>query len=122
MLSRRRVTDYLARQIVTGGTSIETAMQQLAAYLLEHKLTHQADRYVADVEAALARLGQTVVDVTTARPLDAELRRQIAERVSGQTTVREHIDPDIIGGIIIKTPSRVLDASVRTQLRQLRTS
>ena len=121
MLSRRRVTDYLARQIIDG-TSIETAMQQLAAYLLEHKFTHQADRYVADVEAALARLGQTVVDVTTARPLDAELRRQITEQVSGQTTVREHIDPDIIGGIIIKTPSRVLDASVRTQLRQLRTS
>ncbi|MFZ1458462.1 MAG: F0F1 ATP synthase subunit delta [Candidatus Saccharimonadales bacterium] len=121
MLSRRRVTDYIARQLIDGVSAADT-MNHLGAYLIVHKQTGHIDRYVADIEAALARYGQTVVDVTTARPLDAVLRDHISAMISGQTTIREHIDPDLIGGIIIKTPDSVLDASVRTQLRQLRTS
>lgn len=121
MLSRRRVTDYVARQIMEG-SPVDAAMQSLAAYLITTKQTGQADRYVADLESALARHGRTVVDVTTARPIDETLRERIASLVGGAADIREHVDPELIGGIIIKTPESVLDASVRTQLRELRTS
>ncbi len=122
MLSRRRVTDHLAQRLVDGESTSEV-MQQLAAYLVDHKLTSQADRYLADLEAALARRGTVIIDVTTARPIDESMRERIISSVGGAaTTLREHIDADLIGGIIIKTPETLLDASLRTQLKLLRTS
>ena len=122
MLSRRRVTDYLA-QLLVDGTSSEDVMQRLAAYLVDHRQTGYAGRYVADLEAALARRGHLIVDVTTARPIDETLRARIISSVGGsRVSLREHIDESLIGGIIIKTPETLLDASVRTRLRALRTS
>ena len=122
MLSRRRVTDHLAQQLVDGVPAAEV-MQQFAAYLIDHRQTAQADRYVADLEAAIARRGHVIVDVTTARPIDDTVRERIISSVGGsRVSLREHIDEALIGGIIIKTPETLLDASVRTRLRALRTS
>lgn len=81
---------------------------------------------VAEAYASVAeeRLGVTVVDVTTAVDLTDALRTAITEKLaadSGRTVVlREHVDPAIVGGIIMSAHGRRIDASITSQLDRAR--
>lgn len=70
------------------------------------------------------RRGVVVAEVTTAVPLSDALRARVVDRLAAATgrtvSLRERVDPGIVGGIIIKLAGRVLDGSVTTQLRELR--
>jgi len=74
--------------------------------------------------AAEQHLGATIIDVTTAVPLDDGLRGQIKTKYSAQLSsdvfLREHIDASIIGGIVLSTHGRRIDASVASQLQSAR--
>ena len=64
------------------------------------------------------------VTVTTAVPLDDELRTKIAAKVrehfNREVFLIEQVDPSIIGGLIIEARGERRDVSVRTQLRAAR--
>ena len=67
-----------------------------------------------------------VAEVTTTFPLDDTLRREFSEvvkEISGKQTVQlvEKINPDLIGGYILKVNDRQLDESLSSKLRQLKT-
>ena len=70
------------------------------------------------------KLGTVVVDVTTVVPLDDELRRIIKEKteadLGANVVLREHIDKAILGGIIMSTGEKRIDASVVSQLERAR--
>lgn len=70
------------------------------------------------------KLNTVVVDVTTVVPLDEELRstiKQKAETDLGKDVVlRETIDESILGGIIMSTEGKRIDASVISQLNNAR--
>lgn len=76
-------------------------------------------------EAVLAEKGIVLADVTTAEPLDEEAQKAVRERLSrivGKTVdLRMHTDPEIIGGLIARIGDEVIDGSVQTRLRRLRT-
>lgn len=73
----------------------------------------------------LRELNQTVLaEVTSALPLSEAQQQTVREKVKAMTNAREveletKIDSDLIGGVIIKVGSRVIDASLRGQLRRL---
>jgi ATP synthase F1 delta subunit len=64
------------------------------------------------------------VQVTSAIELDAEAVAEIGERVGAQTGRRVEltaiVDPDILGGIVLRVGNAILDASIRNRLEQLR--
>ena len=64
------------------------------------------------------------VEVTSAVPLDEHTVRQIGDRISEQTGRRvdlsSRVEPDILGGIVVRVGNSVLDASVRNRLENLR--
>lgn len=67
-----------------------------------------------------------VAEVTTTFPIDDMLRKEFAEvvkEISGKQTVQlvEKINPDLIGGYILKINDRQLDESLSSKLRQLKT-
>ncbi len=70
------------------------------------------------------KLGTVVVDVTTVVPLDDELRRIIKEKteadLGANVVLREHIDKAILGGIIMSTGEKRIDASIISQLNHAR--
>jgi F-type H+-transporting ATPase subunit delta len=76
-------------------------------------------------EAMLAEQGIVRADVTTAEPLGPSMqeavREHIATLVGKQVQLRMHTDPDIIGGLIARIGDQVIDGSVQTRLRRLRT-
>jgi F-type H+-transporting ATPase subunit delta len=73
----------------------------------------------------LRQLNQTVLaEVTSAVPLTDEQTEAVKQKVLAMTNARSvemdaKIDRDLIGGVIIKVGSQVLDASLRGQLRKL---
>jgi F-type H+-transporting ATPase subunit delta len=65
------------------------------------------------------------VVLTSAVALDEEttesLSRQIGERTGRKVTLTTHVEPDILGGIVVQVGNSILDASIRNRLEQLRT-
>ena len=64
------------------------------------------------------------VQVTSAISLDEQIVRSIGERIGEQTgrevELSSTVDPDILGGIVLRVGNFILDASIRNRLEQLR--
>jgi F-type H+-transporting ATPase subunit delta len=64
------------------------------------------------------------VTVTSAVELDAATVRQIGDRIADQTSRKIElsavVDPEILGGIVVRVGNSILDASIRNRLEQLR--
>lgn len=70
--------------------------------------------------------GETTAEVTTARALDDDqlraLRSKLGERPGRAIRIDARIDPSILGGIIVRLGSQMIDASIRTKLNTLATA
>jgi F-type H+-transporting ATPase subunit delta len=64
------------------------------------------------------------VDVTSAIELDKKTVKSIGDRIGQQTgrkvDLNAHVDPDILGGIVLRVGNSVLDASIKNRLNRLR--
>jgi F-type H+-transporting ATPase subunit delta len=64
------------------------------------------------------------VQVTSAIELEDATVRQIGDAIGKQTgrriELKSEVDPDILGGIVLRVGNSVLDASIRNRLEQLR--
>jgi F-type H+-transporting ATPase subunit delta len=64
------------------------------------------------------------VEITSAIELDQEmtenLGREIGERAGRRVTLAARVDPNILGGIVLRVGNSILDASIRNRLEQLR--
>ncbi|MFM8528798.1 MAG: F0F1 ATP synthase subunit delta [Ilumatobacteraceae bacterium] len=95
------------------------------------KLLAERDRLdeVSDIAAAYDAMlrderGIVLAEVTTAEELSPEAQDMIANRlakmVGKQVQVRMTVDPNIIGGIIARVVDEMIDGSVVSQLRAMR--
>jgi F-type H+-transporting ATPase subunit delta len=64
------------------------------------------------------------VQISTATTLDDAIVEQIGERIAQDTGQRieltAQVDPDILGGIVLRVGNSILDASIRNRLDNLR--
>ena len=64
------------------------------------------------------------VEITSAVELDEQTVRHIGDRIAEQTGRRvdlsSSVEPDILGGIVVRVGNQVLDASIRNRLETLR--
>ncbi len=64
------------------------------------------------------------VSITSAIELDEATVQQIGDRIGERTgrqvDLRADVDPDILGGLVLRVGDRVLDASISTRLESLR--
>lgn len=93
--------------------------------LVDRKRIYVLEAVCQQYLALLRELNQTVLaTVTSAIPLSEDQQQAVKEKVIALTNAREvelsqKIDSDLIGGVIIKVGSQVIDASLRGQLRRL---
>ncbi|MEQ8833397.1 MAG: ATP synthase F1 subunit delta [Miltoncostaeaceae bacterium] len=68
--------------------------------------------------------GRLEVEAVTAIPLPDDLRGSIVSSIQEQTgrsvDLSESVDPDIVGGLVLRVGETVVDGSVRSRLDQLR--
>jgi F-type H+-transporting ATPase subunit delta len=82
----------------------------------------------AMIEAYLRRLaerrGEVTAEVTVAQPLSdarrAALTEQLRRAVGARVAVDVRVDPALLGGMIVKVGSRMVDASLSSRLQRLR--
>ena len=104
---------------------VDPLIRSVIAVMAERENLGQLSQVVSTYrDASEEKLGVCVVDVTTVVELDDELRKVIIEKLSqdlGKNVVlREHIDKSILGGIIMSTHGKRIDASVASQLERTR--
>jgi len=72
---------------------------------------------------AAADRGEVAADVTTAHPLDdaqlADLAARLREREGQDVKITAKVDPDLLGGLVVRIGSRQIDSSIRTRLNTL---
>ncbi len=68
--------------------------------------------------------GETAADVVSAQPLTdaqlSDLRAALKKAVGTDVAVHAAVDPALLGGLVVKVGSRMIDSSLNTQLQQLR--
>jgi len=67
--------------------------------------------------------GETTAEVTSAHPLSDDqvsaLRTNLKDRIGRDVTVDLIVDPTILGGLVVKIGSQMIDGSIRTKLNNL---
>lgn len=126
LASRRVLARTVAGKLIAEPKRRSEWIRALAAYIVENDLSGQADMIVNDIaHELLVQNGTLLADVATARPLSDGIRTQIADYLREATgardvSLREHVEPELIGGFVARTPDHELDASIAGQLQQLR--
>ena len=82
-------------------------------------------RPILDAFAALVaeRRGVIVAHVSSAHALSdpqrAGLRARLAEAGYGRVEMRERVDPDLLGGLVVRIGARLYDSSLKSRLARL---
>jgi F-type H+-transporting ATPase subunit delta len=102
----------------------ETVENFLALLIENHRMPalfrvrRELDAMWQDVNKLLS------VQITSAIELDGAVARQIGDEIGRQTgrkvELTSTVDPDVLGGIVVRVGNSILDASVRTRLERLR--
>src|SRR3954449_6039877 len=102
----------------------ETVANFLAVLIENHRMPalfrirRELDRMWRDVNQLLP------VQITSAVELDETVATQIGEEIGRQTgrkvELTSTVDPDVLGGIVVRVGNSILDASIRTRLDRLR--
>lgn len=68
--------------------------------------------------------GEIAAEVTSAAPLSksqlADLAKTLKGKIGKTVTLSEHVDPSLIGGLVVKVGSRMIDSSLKTKLTAMK--
>ena len=123
-VSRRLLAQTITRQLLDGADA-KKLTKQLAAYLITHRMTGQADHLIKDIAAELQQAtGRATAHVVTAfEPSKHHLEtlRRSLTHLTGARDVELTLaqDKSLLGGMVVTLPGRELDASVRRKLTLL---
>jgi F-type H+-transporting ATPase subunit delta len=107
------------------GDSIHPVMMKTINVLVDRNRINFLDGVCGQYQVLLRQLkGNVLAEVTTAIELTADQRNAIVDRVKSMTKannvdISAKVDGAIIGGVIIKVGSQIIDSSLRTQLRRI---
>jgi ATP synthase F1 delta subunit len=101
-----------------------TFMSFLETLIERHRMPEVFHIRVRFEELWDAEMKLLPVEVTSAVELDEAVVRDIGERIGAQTgdkvELTSVVDPDILGGIVLRVGDFILDASIRNRLSQFR--
>jgi F0F1-type ATP synthase delta subunit len=124
-LGRRRVAREVVRLLGEQPGRQKEIILQTAAYLLQTKQAGSAHLLLGDIADELLKTkGHLNADVSTAFGLGDSTRQSVITMLRTQTgaqtvELQEHVTPEILGGIKVRTSQLELDASIKRQLIQL---
>lgn len=121
-ISRRRLARQVVQMLTEQPEHRAHLVQQIAGYLIDTKQTRQAHLLLQDIADELyVRHSQVSAHVDAAFTLSQATKDAIMSllrEATGAKTVDLTITqkPDLLGGVIVRTPRHELDASVRRKL------
>lgn len=109
-------------------SKIQPYLYNFLMLLVDRRRTFLLEPICEHYQSLLRKLNNTVLaEVVSAIELNNSQKEQIIAKVqqmtkSNQVELATSIDASLIGGVVIKIGSEVLDASIRGQLRRMTTS
>jgi F-type H+-transporting ATPase subunit delta len=107
------------------GDTVHPFMSNFLMILVDRRRIGYLEGICQQYQAALRTLkGVVLAEVTSAVALTDAQTQSIRDRVQGMTNassveIAAKIDSDILGGVIIKVGSQVIDSSLRAEIRRL---
>jgi ATP synthase F1 delta subunit len=103
----------------------DDVVRNFLAVLIENHRMPALFRIRRELDAMWREVNKLLpVQVTSAVELDEAVTRQIGEEIGRQTgrkvELTATVDPDVLGGIVLRVGNSILDASIRTRLDRLR--
>lgn len=122
-LSRRKISSYIADQLVAGSDA-KTIVNSLAAFLISTRRTSETDLILRDVDYQLSERGVVLASVVSAYALSDAIKQAIIDTITRHTTAKtielqQFIDSTVLGGMRIDVPGRRLDATIKRRLNLL---
>lgn len=92
--------------------------------LAENRRLRELPAIIRNFRTLAARhRGETTAEVVSAHPLTDDqvdaLKQQLRARVGRDVTVDLSVDPSLLGGLVVKIGSQMIDSSIKTRLNSL---
>lgn len=116
------------------GQAITKILEQMGAHALtikfsgvisaNRRLFALPDMISEYLQILAGRRGEVTADVTSAKPLSerqsSDLVAALQQALGGKISLNAVVDPKVLGGLVVRVGSRMIDSSLQTKLQQLR--
>lgn len=119
-VQKRKLLDAIGVQV-----GLSRTIRNFFAVLIDHQRIAMVEQIARQFEIELdAELGFAEAQITSARQLTEEEKREVESRVAALTgkkvRVRYAANPELLGGVMVQVGSTIYDGTVRGQLQKLR--
>lgn len=107
-----------------GAMALDATTTKFLGVLAENRRLAQLPAIIRTFRMlATSYRGETTAEVASAHPLDAEqvdaLKAQLRTRIGREVSVDLSVDPSLLGGLVVKIGSQMIDSSIKTRLNSL---
>jgi F-type H+-transporting ATPase subunit delta len=118
-------TEEKKKGLDTALDGADETVENFLALLIENHRMPALFRVRRELDAMWQDVNRLLpVQITSAVDLDDAVTSQIGDEIGRQTgrkiELTSTVDPDVLGGLIVRVGNSILDASVRTRLERLR--
>lgn len=122
LVSRRDATN--AVEATAAALKLDATTARFLGVLAENRRLNQLGPVIrAFRQLAAAHRGETNAEVTSAYPLSddqvAALKQQLRARIGRDVAVECSVDPSLLGGLVVRIGSQMIDSSIKTRLNSL---
>ena len=109
---------------VASSMGIDVLTTKFLGVLADNRRLSQLPAVIRAYETLLSNhKGEVRAEVTSAHPLDSDqtaaLQKNLRARVGRDVALDAKVDPAILGGLVVKIGSQMIDSSIRTRLNSL---
>lgn len=109
---------------LAGPAGIGDTVAKFLGVLAENRRLFALPAITAAYRARLAAArGEVTAEVTSAVPLDGEqleaVKASVSRYAGKAVSLTADVDPSLLGGLVVRIGSRMIDASLKTKLQQL---
>ena len=121
-IKRTELAEAILRLKKSSGVERQRLARDVAGYLIAERRTKELNSLLRDIEdLEYKQDGVLEVTATTARPLSAEAKKEIAQLFDAKKVrIHEEINEATLGGVRVRALDKVVDLSVQARLQRLR--
>ncbi|MEX0286775.1 MAG: F0F1 ATP synthase subunit delta [Paracoccaceae bacterium] len=113
-----------AMKALAAAMNLAPVMQNALALMAENRRLFVLPQLIQSLREALAaERGEVTADVVSAKPLTKaqteKLSATLKDRVGKDVTIHATVDDSLIGGLVVKVGSKMIDTSIRSKLSSL---
>ena len=122
LFSRDQQSDAMAAVLASAG--ISDLVKNFIGVVASNRRLFALEGMIGAYRELLARYrGEVTAEVTSATPLSetqrAAVEQALRQAIGSNVAVNTDVDPELIGGMVVRVGSRMVDSSLRTKLQRL---